>query len=474
MRQDNSTPEQEENLSQLPLQPIENPTEHSIDDEKNVKEPQEDFDFERMDKDVEEFRQKIQSINPEVENSSEEFSQFEEDYTPLRRRRRQVRPSEQDVDVLDNLGEILERANPNLDFFLLSVLSGLVIGIGYAIDSNAILMFGIFVTPFLGPLVGLIISSLIGDKTTYKQTGGALLTGLFLTLVSSSIIGGISRLMPTNNAIQAYYHSHLWWPDFLLIIIGTILLNMRFVQNENRPIIPALMVAYGLYLPIGVAGFGLGSGIKDLWPQGLFVFLVHLSISILISYVIFVFMGVRPKNKVSIGITSASILVCVLVLAYFGGIGNFLNGDKTDYSSQEQTISPTPLPTNPPLTEKAVPTLTSTKVYSPTSIPPTIAPIETSVGTPQPLSTIAIETNNGQTYGRILSTSSDGVVVRNSPSGTTITTVMNDYLVQIMDDKPVINEQGTWIHVLIKLQTSDIDGWVLSAYIVTETPSNTP
>ena len=458
-----------------------NESQNEITDKDNLVVPpsadqnNEEFDFDRMDKDVAEFRRKIQSIEPNVDNNSaEDFDHFGADYTPMRRRRRPIRMQDNPKEITEQLGGILDRSNPNLDFFLLSVLCGVVIGVGYAIDSNAILMFGIFVAPFLGPLVGSVLTAILGDSTTLKQTGGAFLTGLALTLLTTTLVGGITRFFPGNNAIQAYYHSHLWWPDIFLAIVGSVILILRFTQSESRPIIPGLMVAYALYLPLGVAGFGLGSGITDLWPQGLFVFLAHLSITLLISLTIFIYMGVRPANKLGLALAGSIALISLFVLAFFGGLGNLLPAGSSAPSQLQPVVTsePTLLPSvsenTPTATQLAVPTTT------PRPHTPTVSPAQTSESTITPMGSLPMTGVPTAIFGRVLSTESDGVVVRDSPGGITITTVLNDYLVQILDDQPVVNEQGTWIHVIIKDQTADIQGWVISAYIITATPSFTP
>ena len=458
-----------------PVQPAENtpPAEPPAPTPEPPK--QADFDFERMDKDVEEFRKKIQSINPEIRSGQhDELTDFSTDFTPIRRRRRQVRQNEPDVDILENLGAILDRTSPNIDFYLLSVLSGIMIGIGYMIDSNAILMFGIFVTPFLGPVVGSILSGIIGDQNNLKQTSGAFVTGLFLTLVSASIVGGISRFFPANNAIQAYYHSHLWWPDFFLIVVGTIILIIRFVQSETRPIIPGLMVAYALYLPIGVAGFGLGSGLPDLWPQGMFVFLVHLSISILIAFAIFFYLGVRPNNKLGLVFSAVLILVSLFILGYFGGIGNILRGDNT-LATPTATATPTTEPQAVAVLDPSQTPLPPTQ----TSIPPTSTLVATAItGTPQPIDSLALTGLPASRTGTIFVRQDTGVVIRVSPSGSAITSINNDRMVEILDDQPVVNEEGTWLHVRVIPEITDkfteLEGWVLSSYIITGTPSFTP
>jgi hypothetical protein len=427
-----------------------------------------DFDFDRMDKDVEEFREKIKSINPDINSDQpDEFNDFSAGYTPLRRRRRAIRSNDstQQRDIGDQLSSILERSTPNLDFFLLSILCGLIISIGYAIDSNAILMFGIFVSPFLGPWVGALLSSTIGELRYFKQTIGGFFTSILMALIASVLVGGVSRFFASNNHIHAYYHSHLWWPDILLMVVGTIILILRFVQSDVRPIIPSLMVSYAFYLPVSVAGFGLGAGIDGLWPAGLFVFFVHLAISLLISLVMFFYLGVRPNSVNGFAITGGLILVSIIILVLFGGFGGKIQGNTSANVAAVLPETPTVVvPSETPFaTKTAAPIASNTPIiatFTATVVLPTLTPINTGV----PASVI----------GKIMSMESNGVVVRISPGGVAVTTVLNNYPVRILSDPPVIDENGEWVHVIIIDQLKEIEGWILSKYIITATPDFAP
>jgi hypothetical protein len=60
--------------------------------------------------------------------------------------------------------------------------------------------------------------------------------------------------------------------------------------------------------------------------------------------------------------------------------------------------------------------------------------------------------------------------VKSKPVGS----VENDYLAEILPDKPVTMDGATWIHVSITTPIRIIDGWVQSSLIATATPSGSP
>lgn len=439
----------------------------------NFSEGQTPFDFERMDKDVEEFHQAIRS-RERPSHSIDEKDEFTDyvpaHFTPTRRKRRTARDTNGiDISSESHVSSVLEKATPNLDLFVLAFLSGLILGLGYILDSNAVLMFGIFMTPFLGPWIGLTLSSMIAEMKLLKLTAGGFVTSLFFSYTAAAILGLVSRFVTVAGTNQVYYHSHLWWPDLFMVIIGTIILTLRFIQTDTQPIIPSLMLSYGVFLPLSVSAFGLGAGMNDLFVNGILVFLVHISISLIIALGLLIYLGFKPKSINEAYIPGSIALFSIIILFAITGL------------SQAPTIQ-TPIPTSTPKIAStpnpvAISNLpTETPVLLPT---PTIIPTDTN--TPKPLATTLpptlpsnSTTENTGIFGKIHAYGSNGVVIKKTPDGPGITTIENDHTVELLPDDPVIINGEEWVHVLVIGQTETIDGWVNKSYIIFGTPTFTP
>ena len=167
--------------------------------------------------------------------------------------------------------------------------------------------------------------------------------------------------------------------------------------------------------------------------------------------------------------------MALVVLAGFAGVGSLVNVQGELSSATPQTLaSLTPPPvisslTPPPaissLTPSPVAQATPSATIQPSTTPPPGTVTATGTSEPTLLPT--------PVYGRVQS-NSGGVLVRVKPGGATITTVMNGYLVEILGDKPIVLAGSTWVHVIIKTPSRDIDGWVLLELILTATPSGSP
>ncbi len=60
----------------------------------------------------------------------------------------------------------------------------------------------------------------------------------------------------------------------------------------------------------------------------------------------------------------------------------------------------------------------------------------------------------------------NGVIIREEPAGRAITTVLNGYLVEFLPVEPVVVKGETWVKVLVRIPTRDIEGWMLLRLIV--------
>lgn len=371
---------------------------------------------------------------------------------PGARRRRQgpliARPDSSELD--QRLESMARRAAPTFDFFLFSLLAGVVLGVGYLFDAPAILFFGLLFAPILAPWVGTALAVAIGEMRFFGQTLGGFFTALFIVFVTGLLAGLLGRLFMPLSTSQLFLHTQIGLFDLLLAAGGAVALAVSFVRSEEKPTLVNLMVVYALYLPASAAGFSLGAGLENLWVQALLVLLVHLAVAVILGLAIFYYMGFRPLETADyalmIVIAAAS---AAAIFAAFSWGGNVRLGGvlatPTPLATSTPTDSPVSEPT--PTRQPRTPTRTST----PTMI---VTPTPTSLPTP--------------VYGRV---GPNGAHIRDEPQGTAITTLEQGYLVEILPEEPAFLEGTTWVRVRVKTPTRDVVGWVRIDLIATATPS---
>jgi uncharacterized membrane protein len=385
------------------------------------------------------------------------FAPLPEIERPSARRRRSrqpivSRPTEEEVP--DRLESMASRAIPTFDFFVFALIAGSLMGIGYLLNAPAILLLAVVLAPFPAPWLGLSLAAATGESRFFGQTLGGFFTAILIVFITGLLSGLASRIFMPIVLDQAYLHARLWWPDLLLVAIATISLLILFIQNDDKPILPGLLLSYGLLLPISAAGFGLGNGTPGMWPQALAVFLVHLALSIVLALAIFYYMGFRPLESIGYAWGAGVILVSLMVVVGFAGLGTLVPVPQPDQPLAAATQTPdAPIPG---------PTPVITASNTPTRVPPSATPAPTQ--TPRPTITpILIPTT---AYGRI----QYGATIRYTPAGSGITTILDGYVVEILPDAPVFVDGNTWIRIKVTTSTSVIEGWVLQSLVVTPTP----
>lgn len=408
------------------------------------------------------------SSNHENGSSNVEFPEemdLPEDFTPLvrpddlssssRARRRRARrtlipPGDDDRGSL--LEDLSRRSFPPAEFFLFALLSGILIGAGYLLDSHALILLGLLVAPLLTPWVGASLAVATGGWRFFFLTLSSLVVIFLLSFLASALIGLLNKLGVFSRFFIAADHAKLWWTDIFLVTLGAVLLVITMVRGERKPILPSLMLAYGLFLPLGAAGFALGAGLPEIWPDGILIFLTYFSLATIVGVIVLRIQRFKPRKAWGYTLLVIISLVCMVALVAFTGLADcFFSRAFPEDSFYTPTslglVSPTPgLPPSPTL---GSPLKTSTS-------PPTGQPSSTPTLTSTP------------SFALIAASTGGGALVRSEPGGgTVLTTLINGTLVEVL---PEIRSVGTvqWVHIRT---LEGIEGWVLEAVLVNTTPA---
>jgi len=374
---------------------------------------------------------------------------------PRARRRRAHRMlvppgADERATLLDNLAR---RAFPSFEFFLFALLCGAVLGAAYLLDSPALLLLGVLLAPLLTPWVGLTLATLIGSWRFFFLTLGGLLVASLLVFLTGALAGLAGRLWLPLPLFHANIHSHLWWLDLFVVALGAALLVITFVHSDQKPLLPSIMLAYGLFLPLSAAGIGLGIGAEQLWPDGVLVFLVHLTLAMLVGGIVLAALHFKPLKAIGYLLPFMIGLLSLAALVIFTGLVPVIR-DEILASRWMATSTPTAL---------ALPSITATASLRTSTPSPTLAPSAT------PLPTDTFEPT--PSYAIITSPELGGANVRTEPGGgTVIVTLLNGSLVQVL---PEIEPVGsvTWVRVRLANST---EGWVLQTVLTAATLTPAP
>ena len=391
-------------------------------------------------------------------NINEPTNPFDQKQSKSRRRRanRQVIAALSQDERANYIDEVANRAAPTFDFFLFSLLSGAIIGFGYILDSPYILLLGALTAPVMAPLIGISLGTVLGSAKHFTRSLGGMTISLFLVLLAGALAGFAARVWLPLDLLQVYLQAQLTWPPFIVLTIGAAFTAATLVKTKHNPAVPSIALAYSLFLPLTAAGFGLGSGIQHLWPDGLVLFAIHLSYAVLVGAVTLGIMGFRPYTLFGYSIGGTILLIAIVLVIAFGGFGAVVSGNialPTGTPTITPSVTSTLPPTNTPIppTETFTPTSTPTKTLVPSITPtPSATPVEARLDV------------------------SGGAFIREEPNGQSnvVSGVLDGGIVIVLGEVSIDAINNRWIKIY-NLEDGG-EGWILEYLLVTATPSISP
>ena len=373
---------------------------------------------------------------------------------------------------------LARRTYPSYELFVFALVAGVILGLGYLFNAQALLFFGILVAPLLTPWIGISLSVIAGSGRLFIQTITALFVSSLLIFGSGLLAGVASRTLPdsTRTFTEAFTHSRLWWPELMVLTVAAVILTISFVRSEERPYLPSALLAYELLLPLCAAGFGLGSGVEGIWPQGLQVFLVHIVWATFFGILTLFFLRFYPTTFGGATLTGLAIIAILAIVSYLTGFDQWSRiqaGLATpEPAPVTQTLAaPSPLPTitasaEIPEATTVIGVSTQTPSRTPTAAP--ITPQATKRPTQTSTSTVTAEPT--PIIGLIKAAEGGGAFIREKPGGKVLATLANGATVTIVPNSFQEVNGVVWIHVFALVNDVRVEGWMIQSVLVTATP----
>ena len=192
-----------------------------------------------------------------------------------------------------------------------------IASIGLNMNSTAVIIGAMLISPLMTPIVGLGFGLAIFDTRLIKQSLQVLFTQVLVSLLVSTLYFWMSPLSYASSELIARTSPTIW--DVLIAIAGGIAGFIGSRKKEANNIVPGVAIATALMPPICTAGYGLANGNVRFLFGALYLFLINCVFIMLINIVgTRIFMRKSPLSsfnelniKMKIGLIS---LIVLLVL----------------------------------------------------------------------------------------------------------------------------------------------------------------
>jgi len=141
---------------------------------------------------------------------------------------------------------------------LILMCSIFIASIGLNMNSTAVVIGSMLISPLMTPIVGLGFGLAIFDTRLIKQSLKVLFIHVLVSLLVSTLYFWISPLSYASSQLIARTSPTIW--DVLIAIAGGIAGVIGSRKKEANNIVPGVAIATALMPPICTAGYGLASG----------------------------------------------------------------------------------------------------------------------------------------------------------------------------------------------------------------------
>ncbi len=173
--------------------------------------------------------------------------------------------------------EVIESITKSVEFKGINVwvlvFAIFIASIGLNVDSAAVIIGAMLISPLMGPIMGIGLGAGIYDFELIKKAGRNLLVMMVISLITSTTYFLISPLREAQSELLARTTPTIW--DVLIALFGGLAGIVATSTKEKGNVIPGVAIATALMPPLCTAGFGLATGNMYYFGGALYLFFIN-------------------------------------------------------------------------------------------------------------------------------------------------------------------------------------------------------
>ncbi len=187
-------------------------------------------------------------------------------------------------EIDENIRDGVHIGGTNLWVLMLAIF---IASIGLDVNSTAVIIGAMLISPLMGPIMGVGYGAGINDFILIKKALGNLIVSIFISLFTSTVYFLISPLSTMQSELLARTTPTIW--DVLIALFGGLAGIIALTRKEKSNVIPGVAIATALMPPLCTAGYGLAHGSLEMFFGAIYLFLINcvfiaLSTLMLVSY----------------------------------------------------------------------------------------------------------------------------------------------------------------------------------------------
>jgi len=184
------------------------------------------------------------------------------------------------VDAADKIKNSIWFRGPNVWILAFSIV---IASVGLNVNSTAVIIGAMLVSPLMGPIVGLGLALGINDTQLLKDAAKNLLIMVAISLAASFLFFLISPLNLVNpTELEARTTPTIY--DVMIALFGGLAGILESCRKEKGTVLSGVAIATALMPPLCTAGFGLANGSWHFFGGAMFLFLINTIFITLATY----------------------------------------------------------------------------------------------------------------------------------------------------------------------------------------------
>lgn len=182
-----------------------------------------------------------------------------------------LREDQADVDAIDaaiHSGSRVRGTNLWVLFFAMLIAS-----VGLNVNSTAVIIGAMLISPLMGPIVGLGYGLAVADWALIRTAARGLLLFVALSLASATLYFTLSPLDEAGSELLARTQPTLW--DVLIAAFGGAAGMVALTRRSFSNIVPGVAIATALMPPLCTVGYGLAHARWDMASGAFYLFLIN-------------------------------------------------------------------------------------------------------------------------------------------------------------------------------------------------------
>jgi uncharacterized hydrophobic protein (TIGR00271 family) len=198
-----------------------------------------------------------------------------------------------------------------------------IASLGLNINSTAVIIGAMLISPLMGPIMGIGLGVAINDLSLAKKAIKNFSFAVFVGLITSFIYFTISPLNDAYSELLARTSPTIY--DVLIAFFGGLAGVVAYSTKQKGNVIPGVAIATALMPPLCTAGYGLATLQIGYFFGALYLFTINTVFIALATFITLKFLKypvkhlINPKSdKLSLRIITAITLLTIIPSIYFG------------------------------------------------------------------------------------------------------------------------------------------------------------